>query len=191
MRTTIILLVGLVLGLLAATPARAARNRLTALIDLTWTPDAAHHPFGVGLGLEGALAMTQPARAITAQPVDGNAGLGLRVRLHGDGGLDVAVEPILGVIAGAPDLLCGGAFPFYAALDVRPGLILRSRGGPGLSLGGAATGVYRFYPLRLHVSAVRPFRRDASRPARVPGSWQDPVLAVGTGVSFQTIGCNE
>lgn len=175
--------------LLVATPASATRNRVTALVDITWTPDAAHHPVGVGLALEGARALTQPLPTRPSPPFDGTLGLGVRLRLYGDGDVDFGVEPILGVVGGAPDLACGSGTLAQAALDVRPGLVLRTRGGPGLSLGGAATGIYRVVPVRVHASAVLPFRRAPRLLPRADGRLQDATLAVGTGLSRHMRSC--
>ena len=54
-----ILLTLLVPALLTAPPALAARNRLTGIVELTYTPRAERHPFGVGVGVEAAASTSQ------------------------------------------------------------------------------------------------------------------------------------
>lgn len=186
-----ILLTLLVPALLTAPPALAARNRLTGIVELTYTPRAERHPFGVGVGVEAAASTSQRSEGWSPPPVDANAGAAIRLRAHGDGSVDFAIEPIIGLIGGAPSLLCGMAFPMTGSVDFRPGLVLRSRGGPGVSLGAAATGVYQFLPLRAHASAVLPLRDAPRRAPRAGGTFEDFTVSLGSGMSIQTIGCLE
>lgn len=172
-------------GAMSATPASAGGPR--AVLDVTYTP-AARKPVGFGLAVD-----------VRSQPLVGRRSTGTSSRTQfvpglylGGGGrlqvfLDGTVQASLHPIVGTPILGhydgCGIYLQDKLNVDLRPGLALRSRGGPALSLGGQIDGGSDTISGRMAIDSQVPLNRTPRRAARAPaGPVQGTSLTFGAGV---------
>ena len=179
MRTTAILTV----AALSASPAGAADTRITPTVELSYTP-AAERPTGLGVAVD--LRRTFDGKPWRV-PL---AGASARIDVFADGAVQFSVEPLVGV-AIVPAVECSGS-PTALDVDFRPGLAIRSRGGPGLLLGGAISGAPGSHAaIAGRIASILPFSRHPTLEPRADhGRFQDSTLSVGVGGTGSVVRCH-
>ena len=165
---------------LTASPAVAGEH-LRVGIEVSWTPDA-RRPLGVGASVDLSTTASEPATkgGLTGQLMLGG---GLRLDVFTDGAIQAGIEPIVGSTAILDERSCFNQYRPLLLGDVRPGVLIRTHGGPALSFAGRLAGGPMPLSLDTRVGAAIALTKDPKRPARVPGLFQDPTLAFGVGLA--------
>mgnify|MGYP002831852273 CR=1 FL=1 len=172
----------LTVAALTATPALAGETRVAPTLEISYTPDAIR-PWGVGAAID------LRSSTYVSKTWEPHAGVSIRVDVFTDGSVQASLEPLFGVAPVPPDY-CNFGDPMLFA-EVRPGLALRTRGGPGMYLGGAVAGSPggNFWTA-LRGGAILPFSKTPrQQPRSRYGRFQDSTLSFGLGPSLGDSSC--
>ena len=173
----------LTVAALTATPALAGETRVAPTLEISYTPDAIR-PWGVGAAID------LRSSTYVSKTWEPHAGVSIRVDVFTDGSVQASLEPLFGVAPVPPDY-CNFGDPMLFA-EVRPGLALRTRGGPGMYLGGAVAGSPggNFWTA-LRGGAILPFSKTPQQQPRSRyGRFQDSTLSVGVGGTGSVVRCH-
>lgn len=170
------------LGALIAQPASATdpeRFRVRAGAELLYA-FGAKQPWGAGVTLDATVIPPQ----LRVLPPSIAVGGGVRLETWADRSVQLAFEPSIGLTMTEQDHLCGvGASSPEAQVQLRPGLALRTRGGPAVTLAAAFDASAIPFSARTRVGFAIPLLEDPTQPAHASGRLEDLTAGLGLGLT--------